>query len=139
MRARTLIVTASLAVTVAATAYFVMDPNAEFQKRWAAEKQVGARLRDPASAKFSQVSTIKVGDRPYAICGYVNGRNALGAYTGPRRFYLPLDHPQGMVLLPDESERGQENYSDAESMMDTLCSGDSDALMARAEAIAGIR
>ncbi len=58
-----------------ATGYFWFIPI------WSAEAAVRQTLRDPDSAKFSDVSI-----RDGAVCGAVNAKNAYGGYVGTRRF-----------------------------------------------------
>ncbi|MES3042663.1 hypothetical protein [Sphingomonas faeni] len=49
-----------------------------------AEREVRAILRDPESAKFSDMS---VRTSPaVAVCGYVNSKNGFGGMTGKQRF-----------------------------------------------------
>ncbi len=47
----------------------------------AAREDVARLLRDPASATFTDLET-----DGFVVCGWVNGRNAFGAYAGARRF-----------------------------------------------------
>jgi len=65
---------------------------------------VGARLRDPDSARFGEFRRGTAG----ATCGAVNARNGFGGYTGLQPFVLP---PAGPLYLYDESlpwiERGR--------------------------------
>lgn len=46
------------------------------------KQAVAAQQRDPDSAKFTDVRQ----GRENWVCGLVNGKNAFGAYAGPRRF-----------------------------------------------------
>lgn len=46
------------------------------------QKAVSAELRDPDSAKFTDV---RQGQKNW-VCGKVNGRNAYGVYAGAQRF-----------------------------------------------------
>lgn len=48
---------------------------------------VAAKLRDPESARFRNLSLGLTG-----MCGEVNGKNAYGGYAGFRRFYVAGDH-----------------------------------------------
>jgi len=47
----------------------------------AAREDIAQRLRDPASATFTDLET-----DGFIVCGWVNGRNAFGGYAGARRF-----------------------------------------------------
>jgi hypothetical protein len=46
-------------------------------------------MRDYESARFRDV-TVKVLDGMPIWCGYVNGKNVYGTYTGPQRFALSI-------------------------------------------------
>jgi hypothetical protein len=59
-----------------------------------AQRAVAARLRDPESARFSDVQIASSG----AVCGKVNGKNAFGAYEGARSFLFT--HSSGIDMLP---------------------------------------
>lgn len=47
-----------------------------------AEKSVKSNLKDPSSAKFSEVKIGKDG----SVCGTVNAKNSFGAYSGDSRY-----------------------------------------------------
>lgn len=52
-----------------------------------AQERTAETLRDPDSARFSQVRVT----RPGVVCGQVNGKNAFGAYAGAEPFvYIGL-------------------------------------------------
>lgn len=51
-----------------------------------AESDVRAGLRDPYSAQFSDVAQHDTKSGGSVVCGYINAKNAFGAYVGPRRF-----------------------------------------------------
>jgi len=67
------------------------DPDVEFAKM-----AISDRLLDPSSAQFTAI-TVK--NRAYdgkkVVCGFVNGKNAFGGYTGFKRFFYA---PQGNGL-----------------------------------------
>lgn len=126
---------ACLVLAAAGGAYFFTDPDARFHRRSIAEDAVRAKLKDPDSAKFTEVTAIKIGGKPHAICGYVNAKNSYGAYSGPRRFYVPLSSPSGLILAVPYDQRQGEDYSDVDMMFATLCSGDTDAVMSVAESM----
>lgn len=50
-------------------------------------KVVAAKLRDPESARFTNVIAYKTGEN-LTFCGSVNAKNGLGGYTGPKPFIL---------------------------------------------------
>ena len=53
----------------------------------AAREDIARLLRDPASATFTDLET-----DGFVVCGWVNGRNAFGAYAGAQRFvWTPVD------------------------------------------------
>lgn len=56
-----------------------------------AKVEVAKLLKDPESAKFTEVFTVdltprKDGEFSMGVCGMVNGKNAFGAYGGAIRF-----------------------------------------------------
>lgn len=56
-----------------------------------AKVEVAKLLKDPESAKFTEVFTVdltprKDGEFSMGVCGMVNGKNAFGAYGGTIRF-----------------------------------------------------
>ena len=51
---------------------------------YAARALIRSMMRDPASARFQDVSDGRNG----VICGYVNARNGFGGYTGMTRFIV---------------------------------------------------
>lgn len=58
-----------------------------------AEKVIAKTLKDPDSAKFSDVYTVEEKStdpkiRSIAVCGLVNAKNSFGAYAGPTRFVV---------------------------------------------------
>lgn len=65
-----------------------------------AKSSVRSRLKDPASAQFSQLRI--VGSGPDArVCGFVNAKNSFGGYSGDERFVSFL----GTVAVIGENER----------------------------------
>lgn len=55
-----------------------------------AREIVSARLRDPHSAQFADLSSGEL-EGIATVCGTVNARNALGGYAGPERFIVGGD------------------------------------------------
>lgn len=51
------------------------------------------RLKDPEAARFGKLSATRAKDGSITVCGYVNGKNSYGGYTG----YSPF---MGMFLAP---------------------------------------
>ena len=58
------------------------------QPVWDVESNVRAQLKDPDSAKFSEVTFNRAKG---AGCGYVNAKNSMGGYTGASHFVLLKD------------------------------------------------
>lgn len=52
-----------------------------------AQAMVRARLKDPESAEFSNVTVAQHGDT-VATCGYVNAKNSFGGFTGKKSFLV---------------------------------------------------
>ncbi|HDD0147461.1 TPA: hypothetical protein O9V36_000832 [Escherichia coli] len=52
------------------------------------EKEVRSTLLDPDSGRFTNMRALQLGDNShsYMVCGEVNGKNALNAYTGATEF-----------------------------------------------------
>lgn len=73
-----------------------------------AEKDVKKRLRDPASAQFSDL-TVRNG----VVCGQVNSRNGFGGMTGPQQFISRLGV---MTVFKDDVADG--GFADT---WDSLC------------------
>lgn len=53
----------------------------------AAEELVAKRLKDPGSAQFTDLLVVRVAGAPI-VCGYVNGKNSFGGYTGAQPFVM---------------------------------------------------
>ena len=105
MRARSISVAITLCLAVAGCA---MPPSIppELETRPAyltdAEKaavQVSVRnvLKDPDAAKFGPIGAARFvrNDNSLLVCGWVNGRNSFGGYTGMQPFMGVLESPQG--------------------------------------------
>lgn len=54
-----------------------------------AKQLVASTLKDPSSAKWGGVWSYGG-----ITCGYVNGKNGYGAYSGPARFFVAGSTPQ---------------------------------------------
>lgn len=52
-----------------------------------ATESVRDALRDPESARFSEMEVVEYEPGSRAVCGEVNAKNAYGGYTGDKRFY----------------------------------------------------
>lgn len=85
-------------VAVAAAAIVVWKI---FQPVWQVESNVRARLKDPDSAKFSEVT---FNAAKGAGCGYVNAKNSMGGYTGTSHFVLLKDGALHFAPSGDETE-----------------------------------
>jgi len=66
-------------------------------------------LRDPDSAKFTDVKVFGVDD--LSVCGFVNSKNAFGGYTGSQRFLVT--ESTGLVWLEEmgQGETGKVLWS----------------------------
>ncbi len=53
----------------------------------AVKQLIGLRLRDETSARYRNLSAAEMPDGTYVVCGFVNGKNQFGAYTGYTPFY----------------------------------------------------
>ena len=51
---------------------------------WDVTRDIKSKMRDPDSAKFKEVQTLK--GTTYMVVGYVKGKNAFGGYSGWTRF-----------------------------------------------------
>lgn len=68
-----------------------------------AQGEIKQRLKDPESARFSNVSVYRGGSAT-AVCGYVNSRNSFGGMTGQQRFIVA-----GISVLEEEVADGGMN------------------------------
>lgn len=53
----------------------------------AVKQLIGLRLRDETSARYRNLAAAEMPDGTYVVCGFVNGKNQFGAYTGYTPFY----------------------------------------------------
>ncbi|ELY3796642.1 hypothetical protein NUU98_20165 [Cronobacter sakazakii] len=70
----------------------------------AIKKDIRTSLINPESARFSNIRALRLGEgsASYMVCGEVNGKNVLGAYTGATRFnglILDIDHIVPIVYM----------------------------------------
>jgi hypothetical protein len=70
----------------------------------AAQDAVRQQLRDPASAQFNGLRAFQ-GKSAVEVCGFVNGRNGFGGYTG----FVPFN--AGVVIVTNQ--QGQRFYNSA--------------------------
>lgn len=71
----------------------------ETKAKFLAEQVIKSNLKDPDSAKFSELYVV-----PYTgknsteammtVCGYVNAKNSFGGYTGNKRFAVLISAPK---------------------------------------------
>ena len=86
------------------------ESNAEVS----AEAVVRASLRDPDSAKFSDVTAHRspvgtgASPAPIQVCGTVNSRNGFGGYVGPRRFIVT--DGTGVAIIDPAGDGGNEVF-----------------------------
>jgi hypothetical protein len=66
-----------------------------------AEQQILNQLKDPESARFTDVAVVRkpmgAQDELVSVCGQVNARNPLGGYPGPTRFVVGRIHAAGRL------------------------------------------
>jgi hypothetical protein len=62
-----------------------------------AQEAVRNHLKDPDSARFRNVTIIRVEPDGAVVCGEVNAKNSYGGYVGFRRFVVTGDH----VMMDD--------------------------------------
>lgn len=74
------------------------------------EAALGKEMRDPYSANYEDVRAVVDASSMVYTCGFVNSKNALGAYTGRLPFYVALipfeapREPLAMMVLLSDSE-----------------------------------
>jgi hypothetical protein len=84
-----------IAALAPSAALAASHPIADVVAKGVAEFQVKRYLRDPDSAKFSDIHGADLPSVPgteiqgwSVICGVVNSRNGFGGYSGPERFIV---------------------------------------------------
>ncbi len=107
-----------ICVSAIATSMLVTIPAVSQEKRIraataaetaAVKESMEERLKDPDSAKYSDivVSTKSDGNDIYVICGMVNAKNSYGGYSGKSWFYGALvknpKQPPIVVILSVDS------------------------------------
>jgi hypothetical protein len=100
--AQNLLIGCSLSVVVGIVSVLVMitmRPPADSQ--YDAKEAVRARLKDPSSAQFGDITKYMDGDKPRAYCGTVNARTGFGGYGGFQRF-IRLPNTD-MVYMEEEA------------------------------------
>lgn len=80
-----------------------IEKSEESQKIKMANDAVSRLLKDPSSAQFTGDFISDNG----AVCGYVNGKNSFGAYSGKERYIFVT----GASYLDDESKQFSEMWS----------------------------
>lgn len=99
---------AKIAITLSAIVALTACTPEEQAKR-TAYAAVKERLRDPASAEFSDTFIVRASpgiDMPeyFAACGWVNARNGFGGMAGRSRFvvtHISKTEPIGVQFEPD--------------------------------------
>lgn len=71
---------------------------------WRGQQIVRAKLKDPDSARFEQVTHNRQND---VVCGWVNAKNSLGGYTGRKLFMLSGEK---VVFEPSTSAGAREAF-----------------------------
>jgi hypothetical protein len=75
----------ALAALIAASPALASPPSASLQASIRADLE--SKMRDARSARFIWPDVAS----PRVYCGFINGRNAMGAYVGYRLFYAITD------------------------------------------------
>lgn len=78
----------------------------------AAHARVSDQMRDPETARFSDSFVSSSG----SVCGMVNGKNAMGGYSGKTRFIVTLDR----VMIEDNAGSAAFDYRWSELCTDDL-------------------
>jgi zinc-ribbon domain len=78
-----LLPTVALVIGLAAALFFCAYKLLPISNTQQAQKYIASALFDPDSAKFSATFN---GKQPNSICGFVNAKNRMGAYTGDTPF-----------------------------------------------------
>lgn len=114
-----------LGITIIALMLIGCD-SVEEKIKDSAKISVAERLKDPESAKFSDLYIVK-GKQHVTVCGSVNGKNSLGAYTGRVRFVASAQENSPVVtggaLEDDESRRAtvaSNNTQNPESVFEKI-------------------
>ena len=88
--------------------------------RGSAEKVIAAKLKDPSSARFSDVFLAEAKapvpeTRHVAVCGTVDGKSSFGAYSGGSRFVVLKSFGLGQFKTEGTLFAEIENLSSASS------------------------
>lgn len=77
---------AILSATIGGGAYFLWSNSATT----IAKEEVAKQLKDPSSAKFTDIEKCELPGGHYLVTGHVNAKNGFGAYSGKHFFLLEL-------------------------------------------------
>jgi hypothetical protein len=107
---------------LAAEASGTITPNVAENE---AELAVRATLKDPESARFTDLRSFNLGGS-LVVCGYVNAKNSFGGYVGKKPFYID----KGENYYQDKSLDGRPHIIQDENSFDitewrNLCRSDS--------------
>lgn len=78
------------------------EANANMDAKIEAEMNLKAMLKDGDSAKFRKEFVSRISGGNLMLCGEVNSKNALGAYTGYQRF-IASTNPDAPNLIEGET------------------------------------
>ncbi|WP_164881673.1 hypothetical protein [Paenirhodobacter populi] len=62
------------------------------------QRDVTRSMKDPDSARFGNIAAAKSGQGAVIVCGFVNGKNSFGGYTGEVPFMGILKSSGYLVL-----------------------------------------
>lgn len=74
----------------------------------AARAAVRKQLRDPDSARFSDLKLKKAKDGARGVCGEVNAKNSTGGFTGPKLFVY--DGKGARILISDAAQGNSTSF-----------------------------
>jgi hypothetical protein len=92
-------------------------PNPDDEYRVRGEALARARFKDPDAVKFTGEVVMHDSDgHPSALCGFANGKNEFGGYTGRSLFGVVVDTKKAYMM------RGPNNIEEAKDYV-IVCKG----------------
>lgn len=89
---------------------YVTANGTDVLEGWKARRAVTASLRDPDSAKISNVRSVTGAKGQRAVCGVVNARNGFGGWAGPSPFMYFTDDGSVYVIGDSATESQREAW-----------------------------
>lgn len=78
-----------------------------------AQNGVKSKLRDPSSAEFTELRTIRRDGKALGACGKVNSKNGFGGMSGPTRFIAGGN----ITAIEGDGMMDAKNFAEAWAMM----------------------